>query len=822
MVAGTRVRLFGCGLLLVLATLLFFAPVIFSDKIFISRDHYLFYNPRSFFAAESMRQGVLPLWNPYVGCGVPFQANLQSAIFYPLSALYYLLPFQSGYKYFIIVHYLLGALGMFHLMRRWGSSQTASLYAGLVFAFGGYLASINDNVAFVTAGIWLPLVLACYHQALRTGSYPYAALTGLVIAVQIYAGDASFCVLASLMCMVIYTFFWPVINREPQSCSRLQQWKLLGLGWVAGVGLAAIQLLPFSEFVSYSHRLGGLGFEQRTRHSLHPLELLQLLIPYAFGSTVPQTRWFGQMWLDTAYLGVFPGIFAAVFIACTRDRLKYFLLSLAGLGLFLALGKYNPLFRFAHWIIPGVNMIQFPVKFLCITSFALAVMAGKGLECCSMAAHHQGRTRAIARAVFCVLLCLAGLLTAGSFYKQQAYAFLGRLYPGGDYFTPLAEQSLVDLFNGVSILAALLAAFLCLAVLVWKKPRLTGGALVIALLLTFADLALVGKPRDEYLTASLINEKNDTVRFLEQDASLYRIYTIVRGDAERSFLHLYNRPFEPIYRMLQRTLRPNMNMYHHISAAGEYAELLNRAFYDVFLRAENALKEENPAPAELAYSRPTLDLFNVKYLLSPYALNDPHLKLVKDGPIRIYENPDALPRVFFVHRVAVAASEQAVLDMMQAPSFDPRQVACISPSEAQKLPAGTAPEGGAAENNHSPRSIEVMTYGLNRIFLRVGDGRPGLMILADNYYPGWKALIDHRPAPVLRVDHTLRGVWVEAGVHDVQFEFKPIALTLGAFISLLTGAAVLVSLTVFKMRARSCAGQTTITNNTGHICQQGD
>lgn len=800
MVAGARARLFGCSLLLVLATGLFFAPVIFSDKIFVSRDHYLFYNPRSFFAAESMRQGVLPLWNPYVGCGVPFQANLQSAIFYPLNALYYFLPFQLGYKYFIIVHYLLGALCMFQLMRRWGSSQTASLYAGLVFAFGGYLASINDNVAFVTAGIWLPLVLACYHQALRTGSYVYALLTGLVIAAQIYAGDASFCMLASLMCMVIYTFFWPVINREPQSCSRLQQCKLLGLGWVAGIGLAAVQLLPFSEFVSYSHRLGGLGFEQRTQHSLHPLELLQLLIPYAFGSTVPQTRWFGQMWLDTLYLGVFPCIFALVFIAYTRDRLKYFLLSLAGLGLFLALGKYNPLFRFAHWIIPGVNMIQFPVKFLCITSFALAVMAGKGLECCSMAAHHQGRTRAIARVVFCVLLCLAGLLTAGAFFKQQVNACLSRLYPGGDYFKTLMEQSLVDLFNGVSILAALLAAFLCLAVLVLKKPRLTSGALVFALLLTFADLALVGKPRDEYLKATMINEKNDTVRFLEQDTSLYRIYTIMRGDSERSFLHLYNRQFEFIYQMLQRALWPNMNMYHHISAAGEYAELLNRAFYDVFLRAEIALKEPNPAPAELAYSRPTLDLLNVKYLLSPYALNDPHLKLVKEGPIRIYENPDALPRVFFVQRVAVAASEQAVLDMMQDPAFAPGQVACISQTEAQKLPAGTAPGGEATEHQYPPRSIEVITYGLNRILLRIGDGRPGLIILADNYYPGWKALVDHRPAPVLRADHTLRGVWVDAGKHDVQFEFRPITFTLGVSISLVTGLAFAIGLMVFKKR----------------------
>ncbi|MCX5900387.1 MAG: hypothetical protein NTX06_06580, partial [Proteobacteria bacterium] len=96
---GLRDNAFFYIFILFFLTLFFFSDVIFSDATFIARDIYLFYNPRQFYAAESINSGILPLWNPYVACGVPFQANLQSALFYPFNVVYYVLPFQKGFKY---------------------------------------------------------------------------------------------------------------------------------------------------------------------------------------------------------------------------------------------------------------------------------------------------------------------------------------------------------------------------------------------------------------------------------------------------------------------------------------------------------------------------------------------------------------------------------------------------------------------------------------------------------------------------------------------------------------------------------------------------
>ena len=160
----------GCVLLLALAAGAYFAPLLVDGRCFAARDHYLFHHPRRFFAAEQMTAGAFPLWNPYLACGVPFFANLQSSVLYPPALLYYLAPFSAGYAWFVVFHYFLGSFAMFALMRQWGCRRPGSLLAALVFAYGGYLTSINDNLSFVTAGVWLPLVLLCQYRAHRCGS----------------------------------------------------------------------------------------------------------------------------------------------------------------------------------------------------------------------------------------------------------------------------------------------------------------------------------------------------------------------------------------------------------------------------------------------------------------------------------------------------------------------------------------------------------------------------------------------------------------------------------------------------------------------------
>ncbi len=76
--------------------------------------------------------------------------------------------------------------------------------------------------------------------------------------------------------------------------------------------------------------------------------------------------------------------------------------------------------------------------------------------------------------------------------------------------------------------------------------------------------------------------------------------------------------------------------------------------------------------------------------------------------------------------------------------------------------------------------------------LYAGLDRPGLVVLADAYYPGWIATVDGTPALVLPTNHLFRGVPAPAGTHRVRFEYRPASVILGAAASVVGWLVILL------------------------------
>jgi hypothetical protein len=129
---------------------------------------------------------------------------------------------------------------------------------------------------------------------------------------------------------------------------------------------------------------------------------------------------------------------------------------------------------------------------------------------------------------------------------------------------------------------------------------------------------------------------------------------------------------------------------------------------------------------------------------------------------RVYRNPRALPRAFLVDRQTIAGSPEAALEAATAPDFPARTTAVV-----ERPVAGLSRAGG------SPGTARIEDYEAERVSVRVRARRPALLVLTDNWYPGWEAKVDGGSAPVERVDYLIRGVRVPAGTHTVEFEFKP-------------------------------------------------
>ena len=780
-------------------TVIYFAPVVFSTQTFASRDLYAFFYPRRLFAAEAIRSGILPLWNPYLASGVPFLANLQSSLFYPLSSIYYVLPFHLGFKCFIILHYYLAGLFMYLLMKHWKYGTSSSLTAGIVFMFGGYMISILDNLAFLTAAVWLPLIVLFFDRSLQKNNPIDLIITGILISMQILGGDASCYLLSTFIFMVAYLIYYLASENDFATRKRKSVICCLPVAWIIGLGLSSIQLIPFLEFISHSTRTGGFGYETLTKWSYNPLELFQLLVPYVFGTTVPMSRWFGQYWLDTFYIGVFPLLLVLFCLFWSKCKLKLFLLIIICISLFMALGKYNPLF---YWFtsVPGINMLHYPVKYLFLAGFSLSILAGIGFNSLFARLKQGNQIKGFLLFLLAVNFIILSVLFTGLVMDDRLFKLFREIYPQ-TLFHKIAgvESGYLAIFRGYAWFVMLFISGSLLFVFTTKGLIPVKVSKVICIAILLADLMLLGKPADPVVASSRYTKPSETVKVLKEDSSHFRIFSLSYIPFD-GFMHIPNASFSKTFGTLQSFLMPNLSLIFTIDTIDEYAAILMRRYYNLFNPVKEFFRLEKKELWQVKYCKTILNLLNVKYLISSFSLTDKDFKLVRDGKVKLYENRRVLPRAYVVPTVRVLKDDEEVLRAIERVDFNPTESVLITRGEYQKIENDYNKENGLLPNNVKGKA-KILKYSLNNVEIETSGNDSSFLVLADNFYPGWKVYVNGSEKTLVRVDYNLRGVVVPQGTSRFDFIFDPVSFKIGAVLSLVT-IFVIISFLVRRKKLR--------------------
>jgi hypothetical protein len=190
---------------------------------------------------------------------------------------------------------------------------------------------------------------------------------------------------------------------------------------------------------------------------------------------------------------------------------------------------------------------------------------------------------------------------------------------------------------------------------------------------------------------------------------------------------------------------------------------------------------------------------NVIFPLTPEALESPVVHLVgvthvvaptnvpgaSDASFSrrfaVFDQPEAFPPAFLATCWGLLPGD-AVLDRIRAMDADTLSATVVvedGPAARGMLrPSTTAecPSRGA---------VVVERYEPERIHLVADAEARSVLVLTDAWYPGWEATIDGRPAPVLTVDHALRGVAVGAGSHRVELIYRPGWVPIGFVLSVI-------------------------------------
>jgi hypothetical protein len=753
--------------------LLLWRPL-FAGEAFFWGTPLLQFVPWQRMAAEMWRSGHLPLWNPLVGCGAPLAANYQTAAFYPLNALYLLLPAEVALTWTTALHLALAGWGMYAWGRAVGLGRFAALIGGLAFEGSGFLVArvaIFPSMAFTFP--WVAVWLWRGEVLVQRKRFSDALWLGLALGLGFLAGHAQTAFYGGAL-LAAYVVF-----RTAQTAGReIRDWRLL-LGRCSlfvvslciGVGLAAVQLLPTAELMLQSQRSGGVDYDFAMTSSLWPWRLITFLAPDFFGNPGSGNYWgYGTYWEDAGYVGLLPLLLAVgVAFRVVFGKIKgpgkqvfaeagmaRFWVVCAVVALVLALGQNTPIFPFLFRYAPTFDLFQAPARWLAVTTVALAALAGLAAQ--RWPAGRLRQRRGALGIAFGGALIIAGLATPH-----------------------LVPDERVGTFGAATLRLGGMLVVVGLLTLAWREKSWWRVAVVAFVLI---DLLLFGWPLAPTVDRSLYRGSTRVAAFLaETDAA--RVYWPAdpthrnrEYDAENRVKFDYLRfsdfgPREVDYWWgMRQALIPNVGMLDGVSSVNNFDPLLVGRYVDLLRTTIKA--------------RSLLRVMGVTHVMSDQLWPGAQAVYTTDD-VTLYRLPDAPGRAWVVPAARQVPPDQ-ILAVLADPNFDPTtEVLLESPVHNLQSPI------------FNPQSL-ALHDGPNRVTIRAALDAPGYLVLADTWYPGWQAMVDGEHAELLRANYAFRAVSLEAGEHTVEMVYRPISVLVGGALSLAATIVISVGLVLARRR----------------------
>lgn len=720
--------------------------------------------PWKAFTRRVIAGGTMPLWNRFLLMGAPFQADPQTGLFYPLNLVYYFLPTPVAWSLSFLLRTVLAGVLAALLAKALGATRTAALTAGVIFAFCGWVTAFQTRPHLDTS-LWLPLVFLAVDRLQRRPEGFSVALVGLAFALPVLAGQPENAAHVTLvgLAFFLYRAAVPSPSGDSTAAGRLRFSALFGAAGLLALGLAAVQMLPTLEWIGQLERGFHMFWGPKPLHEIGAFLSRDLgASPNSANVAIPESA---------AYAGMLTLLVAPLALLHRNRRDAIFFAVLVACALQIVYGR-GPIYWLSQQT-PILNSIP-NGRLLVVADLGLAVLAGLGLS--ALEEELRAGRRAGGR---CWLPSAAAFWAAGIgitviMGRAKADPHSAELFSLPTLHEPTS--------SAIMLLAA--AAVLGLA-LAGRAPRRRFAS--VALAFTAVDLVTASYGFIPFTTPREIFPPAPTFRFLEQDLTAHRVASV------------------------DLTYGTNFELMYGPEAAAGYTVPLRRTrklLSTLGPKSDNAgLTAERIVQAR----NRLLDLMNVKYLVANTWTRSAEMlasrparfhPVFSDGSVRVFENLSVLPRAFLVpaSNVAILPDEDAQLAHLCTPGFDPARIVILS----QRLPAVPDAIGGDRPATSEVTGIEQR---VNDLSLRAAVAEPSILVLSQMHYPGWKALVDGRETPILRVDYAFVGVVLGPGAHAVRFLFNPRTLRIGA---LLSGAALLVCLALcgFSIRARSAAMNT--------------
>ena len=712
--------------------------------------------------ASGLPQRRIDTWNPWSGAGAPLWAE-QGGPFFPTNLIYYFYPHHVTLMAALAARLVVAALGVFFLALALGIHPLNALVVGALFEYSGILTA-ELPFANSSATYMLPWALLGAHRLCTKPGPGAVGVAGLALGIASLGGHPPIILLTYLGFGAWLLGEWA--HQRP-TLHELRRLVILtiAVGLIA-ILIAAAGLFPFLELwvhgESYKNaEVAQLVWRERlspTRHAFFTAMFFPSLVT-ATRDTPPNGLWWP--FAEGASIGLVALLLAIAGSRKLREHWGLILMTVLGIGLTLA-----PIgLQWLHQL-PGLRLIL-PWYCYSLIVVPLCIAAGYGLQ--TIASASRPNLLVVPLAVVLAGLVLFGLVLA-------AFALFGGFEPLHSLTKAIAYLRYVGIHHigDWQIYVSPVAALVAVAAYVLLCRSNPARAAIVVAVVAMIEAAAIRIP-------TVIFERSVVLRSGRSEVTT-RLQALLSGGYWR-FIGV------PV-----GVGMPNTSVLFELRDLRSASALPVRRLNEFMELAGPSESPTFQTPSTI--SVPMLSVAAVKYVIysdrSRSRTNIPSGLKEQEatGGIVVLENLSALPRFRIVHDVIPVEGERQAFETLRrllddaSPAIAPewaRRSVIEGMSHDDALLARAEPD--PAGNFESVRRLAEPDP--QTIVLEAKLDRPGLVLVADTFYPGWAATVDDVPTAFHPANLLFRAVAVPAGKHTIVMKYRSSWLPIGGGLTLI-------------------------------------
>ncbi|MCL5969954.1 MAG: YfhO family protein [Patescibacteria group bacterium] len=716
--------------------------------------------PAKYFSIDSFKNWQIPLWNPYNFSGNPHLASLQSGSFYPFNILFLIFPFNFSWTLYIYLQPFLAGFFAFLLLREFKLNIKSSIFGAIAFAFSSYFVVWMEYGNIDHSIIWLPLLFLLTLKNIKKPAVSKSILIILLLTFSILAGyiQVSFYVFIFLFAFYIFNLF-----SSKKGISR--SFLILIPIFVLPFFLSLFQLLPMFELLNESNRTSysSANFIKLLIPFWHAITLF---VPDFFGNPATRNYWVDGTYIErVSYIGILPIFFALfVFLKKRSSIVWFFSISLFTTFLFSFDTIFSRLFYSLN--LPFISTAV-PTRIMFIFCFSASILAAFGFDSFE-------KNKEKLKSLF-IPVVLIGVV----YLSLWSFIFFAPRILNGTWISNLSISRRNLMLSSIIFASSLFLIFLYIRFNKFKKY-----VIILFFLLTIFDLYYFFQKITPFSPIESIYPKTEVLSFLKSKQGIDRSWGYGTGYIESDI-----QTYEKIY---------STDGYDalHIKRYGELVSASkNGRIPEEIARSEGDLAKGYGQDdlKQNVYRQRALNLLGVKYILHKNENKNPDYQTFNEsiykliwgkGGWQIYENKEALPRIFLAGDYTVEKDKDKIIQNIYDSKFDLKEKLILE----EKI------SGDFNIRKDKKASVRVVGYQPNKIALNTESSKDNILFISDNYFNGWKASVDGVNEKIYRADYSFRAIPVKKGNHNILIWYYPESFDLGLKISIFTFFTLIIAL----------------------------